>query len=103
MKYLSEQEEQYVMEDYQGPPASEPPVRSSEIVRCGVCRGRSYWKDGLGNNLCDKCAVATVAHAFGWTSWPLLKRMILGYIRGLAPNDRTERRGTATPEPPKTL
>ena len=33
MKYLSEQDEQHVMEEYQGPPPGKPPVRSSELVR----------------------------------------------------------------------
>ena len=29
MKYLSEEDEQFVAEDFQGPPGGEPPVRSS--------------------------------------------------------------------------
>lgn len=44
MKYLSEEDEQFVAEDFQGPPGSKPPVRSSALLDAS-------WKCNNGDTL----------------------------------------------------
>ena len=41
MKYLSEEDEQNVMEEFQGPPKNEPDARSSELLACPFCGGQA--------------------------------------------------------------
>ncbi len=40
MKYLSEEDEQHVAEEMQGPSESEPPVRSSDLLCVTVADGK---------------------------------------------------------------
>jgi hypothetical protein len=44
MKYLSEEDEQHVAEEMQGPPASEPPVRSSALLAALVESEKDAWQ-----------------------------------------------------------